>query len=141
MPVILATKEAEIRRISVQSQPGQIVYKTLSQKYSTENWGWQSGSNGKCEALSLDTKKKKKRKKKEREGKPDVTAIPIILGRSWNSRRPGDHEFEDSLNYSGAILSQKKLEKKERYENEDKHIYNLTSQSRGGWAVPFLFFG
>jgi hypothetical protein len=31
-PIILATQEAEIRRITVQSQPGQIVLKTLSQK-------------------------------------------------------------------------------------------------------------
>jgi hypothetical protein len=31
-PVILATQEAEIRRIVVQSQPEQIVHKTLSQK-------------------------------------------------------------------------------------------------------------
>jgi hypothetical protein len=30
--VILATQEAEIRRILVRSQPGQIVHKTLSQK-------------------------------------------------------------------------------------------------------------
>jgi hypothetical protein len=32
MPVILATQEAEIRKIEVRSQPGQIVYKTLFQK-------------------------------------------------------------------------------------------------------------
>jgi hypothetical protein len=32
MPVILATQEAEIRRIEVQSQPRQIVCETLSQK-------------------------------------------------------------------------------------------------------------
>jgi hypothetical protein len=32
MPIILATQEAEIRRIAVQSQPGQIVHKTPSQK-------------------------------------------------------------------------------------------------------------
>jgi hypothetical protein len=32
-PVILATQEAEIRRIAVQSQPGQIDLKTLSQKH------------------------------------------------------------------------------------------------------------
>jgi hypothetical protein len=32
MPVILATQEAEIRRLAVQSQPQQIVHKTLSQK-------------------------------------------------------------------------------------------------------------
>jgi hypothetical protein len=31
-PVILATQEAEIRRVAVQSQPRQIVYRTLSQK-------------------------------------------------------------------------------------------------------------
>jgi hypothetical protein len=30
-PVILATQEAEIRRISVQSHPGQIVHEILSQ--------------------------------------------------------------------------------------------------------------
>jgi hypothetical protein len=32
MPVILATQDAEIRRTMVQSQPGQIVCETLSQK-------------------------------------------------------------------------------------------------------------
>jgi hypothetical protein len=32
MPVILATLQAEIRRIIVQSQPGQIVHETLSRK-------------------------------------------------------------------------------------------------------------
>jgi hypothetical protein len=32
MPVILATQEAEIRRIAVQSQPGQIVHEILPQK-------------------------------------------------------------------------------------------------------------
>jgi hypothetical protein len=32
LPVILATQEVEIRRIIVQSQIGQIVQKTLSQK-------------------------------------------------------------------------------------------------------------
>jgi hypothetical protein len=33
MPVILAIQEAEIRRITVQSQPRQIVCETLSQKH------------------------------------------------------------------------------------------------------------
>jgi hypothetical protein len=36
MPVIIATQEAEIRRIAVQSQYGQIVLKTLSQKIPSQ---------------------------------------------------------------------------------------------------------
>jgi hypothetical protein len=32
MPAILATQEAEIRRIGVRSQPRQIVHETLSQE-------------------------------------------------------------------------------------------------------------
>jgi hypothetical protein len=31
-PIILATQEAEIRRMEAQSQPGQIVHETLSPK-------------------------------------------------------------------------------------------------------------
>jgi hypothetical protein len=30
IPIILATQEAEIRRIAIQSQPRQVVHKTLS---------------------------------------------------------------------------------------------------------------
>jgi hypothetical protein len=37
MPVILATQEAEIRRIAVRSQPRQIVHETLSQKTLHKN--------------------------------------------------------------------------------------------------------
>jgi hypothetical protein len=40
MLVILATQEAEIRRIEVGSQPQQIIFETLSRKN-----GWWSGSN------------------------------------------------------------------------------------------------
>jgi hypothetical protein len=35
-PVIPATQKAEIRRITVQSRPGQIVHETLSRKYLTQ---------------------------------------------------------------------------------------------------------
>jgi hypothetical protein len=37
MPVILASREAEIRRIAVGSQPGQIVLEILQQKHPTPN--------------------------------------------------------------------------------------------------------
>jgi hypothetical protein len=43
MPVILATQEAEIRRIEVSSQPGQIVCETISRKKSITKKGWWSG--------------------------------------------------------------------------------------------------
>jgi hypothetical protein len=36
MPIILATQEAEIRRILIGSQPRQIVHETLSQKYPSQ---------------------------------------------------------------------------------------------------------
>jgi hypothetical protein len=36
MPIILATQKTEIWRISVQSQPGEIVHKTQSQKYPSQ---------------------------------------------------------------------------------------------------------
>jgi hypothetical protein len=37
MPVVQATQEAELRRITVGSQPGQMVHKTLSQKTLHKN--------------------------------------------------------------------------------------------------------
>jgi hypothetical protein len=49
MPVILATQEAEIRRIIVQTQPRQIIHATLSQKYPVIK-DWWSGSRGRAPA-------------------------------------------------------------------------------------------
>jgi hypothetical protein len=40
MPVIHATQEAEIRRITVESKPRQIVHETLSQKIPSQKKGW-----------------------------------------------------------------------------------------------------
>jgi hypothetical protein len=44
MPVILATQEAEIRRIMVHTQPRQIVHKTLSQKSDSRYRPWVQAS-------------------------------------------------------------------------------------------------
>jgi hypothetical protein len=43
IPIILATQEAEIRRITVGSQPGEIIHKTLSRKNPSQKNGWWSG--------------------------------------------------------------------------------------------------
>jgi hypothetical protein len=48
--VILATQEAEIRRIMIQIQPGQKAYETLSRKNPSQKKGWLSGSSGKSMA-------------------------------------------------------------------------------------------
>jgi hypothetical protein len=60
MPVILATQEAEIRRIEVQSQPGQIVCETLSQKNPSQQ---SAGGVVKVKALSSAPVLGKKKKK------------------------------------------------------------------------------
>jgi hypothetical protein len=66
-PVILATQEAEIRRIKIWSQPGQTVHETLPQKYPTQNRAGRGAQvveclPSKCEALgsNLSTAKNKK---------------------------------------------------------------------------------
>jgi hypothetical protein len=48
MAVIQAAQETEIRRISVQGQPEQIVCEILSQKYPAQNQGRWNGSSGKA---------------------------------------------------------------------------------------------
>jgi hypothetical protein len=58
-PVILATQEAEIRRIKVQSQPGQIVHKTLSQKKKKS----QKRSGGVAQAVGPESKPRTAKKK------------------------------------------------------------------------------
>jgi hypothetical protein len=60
--VILATQEAEIRRIKVQSQPGQIVHKTLFRKTLHKN---RAGSVAQGEGPELMPQYRVKKKKKE----------------------------------------------------------------------------
>jgi hypothetical protein len=57
MLVILATQEAEIKRIMVQSQPGHILRETLSQKRPITEKGWWSGSR--CRVQAPVSQKKK----------------------------------------------------------------------------------
>jgi hypothetical protein len=54
-PVIPATQKAAIRRITVKSQPSQIVHKTPSQKKKKKitKKGWWSGSSGRASSEQL----------------------------------------------------------------------------------------
>jgi hypothetical protein len=45
--------EAEIGRIEVRNQPGEIVCKNLSEKYPTHNQGWWNGSSGRTPAKQV----------------------------------------------------------------------------------------
>jgi hypothetical protein len=64
-PIILATQEAEIRRITVPSQPRQMVREMLSRKNPS-----QKGAGGVAQGVGPEfnthTEKKKKRKAKKR---------------------------------------------------------------------------
>jgi hypothetical protein len=63
MPIVLATQEAEIRRIMVPSQPWQIIHKTLSRKsLHIRLVEWL-----KVKALSLNHSTAKKKKKETME--------------------------------------------------------------------------
>jgi hypothetical protein len=61
MPIILATQEAEIRRIEVRSQPKQIVHKTLSQKNSSQKMAGEVAQGVGPEFKPQYHKKKKKK--------------------------------------------------------------------------------
>jgi hypothetical protein len=73
MPVILATQEAEIRRITFQSQPRQIVCETLSQKNPSQKRAGGVAQGGGREFKPITETKQtktnlvspKKKKKKE----------------------------------------------------------------------------
>jgi hypothetical protein len=64
-PVILATQEAEIRRIVVQIQPGQKVHETLSQENPLQKRAGGVAQGVGPEFEPQYHKKKKKKRKKE----------------------------------------------------------------------------
>jgi hypothetical protein len=61
-PVILATQEAEIRRIMIQSQPRQIVRETLSRKNSSHKKK-KKRAGGVAQGLALSSNPSTKKKK------------------------------------------------------------------------------
>jgi hypothetical protein len=67
-PVILASQKAEIRRIEVQSQLGQIVHETLSRKNPSQKRAYRAAQGVDFEFKSQYCEKKKKRKRKSMNG-------------------------------------------------------------------------
>jgi hypothetical protein len=66
MPVILATQEVEIRRVTVQNQPRQIVHETLSLKtHHKKGADRVAQCVDRVQAPVLQNKKKKKKKREE----------------------------------------------------------------------------
>jgi uncharacterized protein YaiL (DUF2058 family) len=87
MPIILATQEAEIRRIKVQSQPGQITHEPYLEKPSTKIGlpMWL-----KVQALSSNPSTAKKKKKRERrkqklQTRRNIAARKLISSMKKNS--------------------------------------------------------
>jgi hypothetical protein len=80
MSGILGIQEAEIRRIKVQSQPGQTVHETLSLNYPTlkglGEWLKWECLPSKHEALSSNPSTSKKKKKKERKKEDEKLGVP-----------------------------------------------------------------
>jgi hypothetical protein len=75
MPVILATQEAEIGRITVHSQPRQIVRGTLSRKISIRKKRTGGVAQGVGPEFKIQyCKKKKKERKKEKKMKEEATS-------------------------------------------------------------------
>jgi hypothetical protein len=80
MPVILATQEAEIRRIAVQSLPGQIVQKTPSRKALHKNRAGGVAQGEGPEFKSQYCKKKKEKKKKvERQNRRKCLKVTFLI--------------------------------------------------------------
>jgi hypothetical protein len=71
-PVILATQEAEIRKIVVGSQPKQIVHKTLSQKYPSKQRAGGVAQAAGSEFKPQHHKKKKRKEKKKKNLKSEM---------------------------------------------------------------------
>jgi hypothetical protein len=86
MPIILASQEAEIRRVAVQSQPGQIVSGTLSQKKSITKKGLVEWPKVNCEFKSQHCQKKKKVQDPEFfQERRLICLLPALLSiRAWD---------------------------------------------------------
>jgi hypothetical protein len=83
MPVILATQEAEIRRITVQSQQGQIFSRSHLEK-TLHKKGLVEWFKVKTQSSYSSTKKKKKKQTKNKETKtPNLLYLQLEQTPQW----------------------------------------------------------
>jgi hypothetical protein len=87
-PVILATQEAEIRRIAVQSQPGQIVCETLSRKTLHKNRAGRV-AQGEGPEFNPSTRKNKK-EEEELSYDPAITLLCIFPKKCKSTYKRGN---------------------------------------------------
>jgi hypothetical protein len=78
MAVILATWEAEIERIMVQSRPGQIVQGELISKITRAKMDWRCGSNGEEPALQVQSPEFKPQSQTQKKNMKDYIDIIIL---------------------------------------------------------------
>jgi hypothetical protein len=84
MPVILATQEAEIRRIAVRNQPGQIFHEILSRKKKSQK---RTGgvAQGVCPEFKSQYCKKKKKERKEEHWRKNCALLPVCYDASCST--------------------------------------------------------
>jgi hypothetical protein len=83
-PVILAIQEAEIRRVTVRSQPGQIIRETLAQKPLHKN---RAGEMAQGESPEFKPKYRKNKNKKKQLGSFSEGSCASEAGRFLSSHR------------------------------------------------------
>jgi hypothetical protein len=139
MPVILATQEAEIRRIVVWSQPGQIVLKTLSRKTLHKN---RAGRVAKDEGPEFKAQQKQKQTKKP---------YSCMYFASWKFMHPCLTKLSETSFPNFCLLSVSVLAASFHltFQNEQasssclfpSQISNFTKVAGSKWALTRLFLG
>jgi hypothetical protein len=89
-PIVLATQEAEIKRITVQRQPGQIVCETLSRKKPSQKraGGVAQGVGPEFKPQYHQKKRRRKRKKKRvKEGEKGTEGGKRRKKKGWRKKR------------------------------------------------------
>jgi hypothetical protein len=100
MHVILATQEAEIRRITVQSQPGHTVQETLSRKNPSQKRAEVAQDAGPRVQTPVLQKKRKEKRKKERKMERNVQMAQMLWKTAWQCLKMLNTE----LSYDSVIL-------------------------------------